>query len=70
MNNVFATPFPSKELLYILRKIHNRLDDLDAPDSTFEHPRSSTSKLLFGAFVPLGLVSFFFILFWAKPFDP
>jgi hypothetical protein len=54
---MFLRPFfPSKELLYILRKIHNRLDDLDASDLTFEHPRSSTSKLLFGAFVPLGLV--------------
>jgi hypothetical protein len=54
--NEFATVFPSKELLYILRSIPNCLDDLDAPDLIFEHPRSSTSKPLFGALVPLGSV--------------
>jgi hypothetical protein len=61
MNNVFATVFPSKELLYILRNVLNRLDDLDAPDLTFKHPRSLTLKLLFGALILLGLV-FYFLL--------
>ena len=32
MSNDFATIFPSKEILYILRSFPNCLDDLNAPD--------------------------------------
>ena len=32
MSNDFATVFPSKEILYILRSFPNCLDDLNAPD--------------------------------------
>jgi hypothetical protein len=38
MRNDFATVIPSMELLYVLRRKPNCLDDLDAPDLIFEHP--------------------------------
>ncbi|KAK2441556.1 hypothetical protein QL285_012839 [Trifolium repens] len=68
MSNDFATLFPSKEKLYILRLFPNCLDDLNAPDLTSAPHVLQPRKLLLFALKTLD--SFVLFTFGPKSSGP